>query len=581
MAITSKPLSIANVVNGKSPFTHYAWAWNQLGTDRFTQLYPNDNIILNSQFKTDTTGWLTGNATISVDTANKLDGLNSMKAVLQADDTAGTKSRTYYRYNGQTPLDVSGSIWLKADKAVQVGLRTDDGQTTAKYNVTTEWQRFELPKRGYMILLWAFSACTLWVAKPKVELSTVSTIYTPAPSEDPTNAYPLYQGIYTDNSATGSTNPQKYAWQRIKGENGQNGQDGQNGENAPHVTAVQVQYAQSLDGVTPPSSGWVSDKPTPNMGYWQWQRVRDVFSDGTYGMWVATSVYYGRDAIIVSATEPSPKVDNMLWQKPSDPVVLRWNGSAWVEWGISVDNLVVDNATIENGVFQTIEGVEIKAGTFINEFNYNPLPNGDTRKIGSTTIANGRWTTEFDYKDGDTHVYHGYTRLNDESFTVVREYPDGLQNSFMQLTTTGLTMNIGGRGGTLTYNDLFSLPRTSLTPASGFAQYNTSLSSGNHPTAQRTGRLVQLAGAFKPTKDYPAGAEKVVMCTLPLGFRPISSVNQIVQASGSNIYLLSVQTNGEVWMERHRGNVSGAFDYKVLSEGAWCNIACTFSAADF
>ncbi|MRB84956.1 hypothetical protein GH851_30970, partial [Bacillus thuringiensis] len=93
MAITSKPLSIANVVNGKSPFTHYAWSWSQLGTDRFTQLYPNDNIILNSQFKTDTTGWLTGNATISVDTTNKLDGLNSMKAVLQADDTAGTKSR--------------------------------------------------------------------------------------------------------------------------------------------------------------------------------------------------------------------------------------------------------------------------------------------------------------------------------------------------------------------------------------------------------------------------------------------------------------------------------------------------------
>lgn len=584
MAITSKPLSIANVVNGKSPFTHYAWAWNQLGTDRFTQLYPNDNIILNSQFKTDTAGWLTGNATISVDTTNKLDGLNSMKAVLQADDTAGTKSRAYYRYNGQTPLDVSGSIWMKADKAVQVGIRTDDGQTTAKYNVTTEWQRFELPKRGYMILLWAFSACTLWVAKPKVELSTVSTIYTPAPSEDPANAYPLYQGIYTDNSATGSTNPQKYAWQRIKGENGQNGQDGQNGENAPHVTAVQVQYAQSLDGVTPPSSGWVSDKPTPNMGYWQWQRVRDVFSDGTYGMWVATSVYYGRDAIIVSATEPSPKVDNMLWQKPSDPVVLRWNGSAWVEWGISVNNLVVDNATIENGVFQTIEGVEIKAGTFINEFRYNPTPSPTVWKEGTATIANGKWVTEYQQTGGKQEGivdYTGTAILNDEAVQFSRKMVAGNgEDSFMQLSALGLTMTYGGRGGTLGYNDLYSLPRRSLTASSGFEQYNTSPSSGNHPTAQRTGRLVQLAGAFKPTKDYPAGAEKVPMCVLPVGYRPITSVNQIVQASGSNMYLLSVQTNGEVWMERHRGDVSGSFDYKTLSAGAWCNIACTFSAAD-
>ncbi|MRB31378.1 hypothetical protein GH891_33095, partial [Bacillus thuringiensis] len=64
----------------------------------------------------------------------------------------------------------------------------------------------------------------------------------------------------------------------------------------------------------------------------------------------------------------------------------------------------------------------------------------------------------------------------------------------MQLSSVGLTMNYGGRGGTLRYNDLYSLPRTSLTASSGFAQYNTSLSSGNHPTAQRTGRLVQLAG---------------------------------------------------------------------------------------
>ncbi|MRB43220.1 hypothetical protein GH863_30895 [Bacillus thuringiensis] len=177
--------------------------------------------------------------------------------------------------------------------------------------------------------------------------------------------------------------------------------------------------------------------------------------------------------------------------------------------------------------------------------------------------------------------YTGTAILNDEALQFTRTMVAGnSEDSFMQLSSVGLTMNYGGRGGTLGYNDLYSLPRTSLTASSGFAQYNTSLSSGNHPTAQRTGRLVQLAGAFKPTKDYPAGAEKVPMCVLPAGFRPISSVNQLVQASGSNIYLLSVQTNGEVWMERHRGNVSGAFDYKVLSEGAWCNIACTYAAAD-
>lgn len=179
--------------------TQTAWANNPDGSD-MVRTYPNENIILNSQFKTDTAGWTANNASVAVDTTNKLDGVNSMKAGLNADSTAGTASRAFYRYNGSTPLDVSGTIWLKADKAVQIGVRTDDGTTTTRYNVTTNWQKFELPKKGYMILIWAFSACVLWVAKPKVELGSVSTIYTPAPSDDPVNAEMKYIGYSVKNS---------------------------------------------------------------------------------------------------------------------------------------------------------------------------------------------------------------------------------------------------------------------------------------------------------------------------------------------------------------------------------------------
>jgi len=38
-------------------------------------------------------------------------------------------------------------------------------------------------------------------------------IYTPTPSEDPSNAYPHYMGTYSDNSPTASTNPADYHWQ--------------------------------------------------------------------------------------------------------------------------------------------------------------------------------------------------------------------------------------------------------------------------------------------------------------------------------------------------------------------------------
>ena len=204
---SNEPSDYVWIENPKAVSLYTAWSNDPNGKD-MVRVYPNENIILNSQFKTDTTGWTANNASAEVDTTNKLDDLNSMKVGLNADSTAGTASRVFYRYNGQTPIDVSGSIWLKADKAVQVGVRTDDGTTTAKYSVTTEWQRFELPKKGYMILIWAFSSCVLWVAKPKVELSSISTIYTPATSDDPVNAEMKYIGY----SPKDSNEPANYVW---------------------------------------------------------------------------------------------------------------------------------------------------------------------------------------------------------------------------------------------------------------------------------------------------------------------------------------------------------------------------------
>lgn len=247
--------------DGKTPYTHWAYAWSEDGTDRFTTQYPNENIILNSQFKNGTTGWLTGNASVEVDTTNKLDGLNSMKVGLNADSTAGTASRAFYRYNGETGLvPSSGSLWLKADKDVKIGIRTDGGTKTSSYNVTTEWQRFEIPKDGYMVLIWAFSSCVLWVAKPKVENSSVTTIYTPAPSEDFANAYPTYAGTYTDYEPTDSEEPSKYTWQRILGESGQDGKDGEDGTNGQDAKEVISGYLSNDSIIVPANaSGTVTD----------------------------------------------------------------------------------------------------------------------------------------------------------------------------------------------------------------------------------------------------------------------------------------------------------------------------------
>ncbi|MEQ7216736.1 phage tail protein [Enterococcus asini] len=55
---------------------------------------------------------------------------------------------------------------------------------------------------------------------PKMELGSAATIYTPAPSEDYSLAYPKYRGEYTDTIEADSTDPNRYTWTAYLGEQG-------------------------------------------------------------------------------------------------------------------------------------------------------------------------------------------------------------------------------------------------------------------------------------------------------------------------------------------------------------------------
>lgn len=260
MALVSKPLSIANVENGKSPFTHYAWAWNQLGTDRFTLDYPNENTFWSgTQFQTLSGGVLPTRDQTLAPNGFKFTGVQGgtgsfrVRNVITSNGewTVSFKVRGNQSAAGTFRMDIC-DLGLKV-----VTIPADNSWVDVEFTVNvTNWTENSYDFVDFSSISWAY----FFVSDFKVEKSAKKTLWVPSPKDDPTNASPLYQGVYTDNTTTASTNPQKYTWQRIKGENGANGQD------APTVTAVQVEYTQSLDGVTPPTSGWTSTKPTPNMG---------------------------------------------------------------------------------------------------------------------------------------------------------------------------------------------------------------------------------------------------------------------------------------------------------------------------
>lgn len=246
---------------------------------------------------------------------------------------------------------------------------------------------------------------------------------------------------------------------------------------------------------------------------------------------------------------------------------------------ISVINLNASNIT--SG---TLSGLRIESPYDV------PVASGATsNRRGSLVITDGylRNVWQNYVRSSGSVTANGELTLNHEALTAVDRTGSSTTsyNTSMALHAGGLTLqNYAGTGGTLSYQDLFSLGATSIPANSGFEQYNTSPSSGNHPTAVRNGRLVQLKGSYRNINLIATGAENQVMGTLPWGFRPLYSINFIVQGTGANIYLLTIEPDGQLKLGRYRGDTGSSnnykYDYKDVAAGSWLNIACVFAAAD-
>lgn len=401
-----------------------------------------------------------------------------------------------------------------------------------------------------------------------------------------------------------STNSTAYSVGKIgaKGETGATGSTGATGATGNGIKSTTINFASSTSGTTAPSSGWSTSIPTVAAGSFLWTRTALTFTDNTTNTsyTVAKQGEKGDPTGIISQSKvPTNPYVGMLWQNTGASgyiigATYQWNGSKFNLYIFTADNIVATTlsaitANLGNITAGNISGVTISGSKFINEFSYQPYPtNSSIFVFGTTTIENGRWNTEYrqEGNKGIGIVDHTGTAILDPTgvqFSQTMVASNG-ENSFAKFNALELTMNYGGRGGTLTYNDLYSLPKTGIPSASGWSQYNTSESSENFPSATRQGRMVQLSGAFKNNAVKAAGTENDVMGTLPLGYRPTADCNFICQGTGSNIYLLTVKSNGQLTFSRYRGDTGASnnyrFDYKECGANSWLNIACTFAAAD-
>lgn len=242
---------------------------------------------------------------------------------------------------------------------------------------------------------------------------------------------------------------------------------------------------------------------------------------------------------------------------------------------ISVINLNASNIT--SG---TLSGLRVESPYDV------PIASGATsNRRGALVITDGYLRNVYQtyVRSSGTVTGNGELTLTHEALSAVSRTGASttVVDNSMQLHAFGLTLqNSAGQGGTLSFQDLYSQATTSLMPASGWSQYSNDPSNGNHPTVTRQGRLVTLAGAFSNNNQLPADNNSYTMTTIPVGYRPAQLVKWLAKGSGTSIFMITVESNGTLYINYRLGSTSGGFGYVVNASGNLFNIAGSYSAAD-
>ena len=270
--------------DGKTTYFHTAWSYSADGTDRFSTVYPNLNLLVNSSAKTKDgffkdfdkveNGYgevtLTGTNTWVV--RNMWDGFSikprdykpgdkytmSMDVMFTSWDLpAGTHLDEFwigqrYTHGGglyswkricfiELPKDPSKMLnqWIKITQTSTIPPYEDPAINTEAIFMT----KFTGPSEG---------SFTLRIRKPKQEPGETATPYMPSASEATTADYPSFIGHYTDFTQVDSPNPRDYTWSLIRGNDGKDGANG--GENL----IVNSAFPEDIDGW----GFW--DESTPN-----------------------------------------------------------------------------------------------------------------------------------------------------------------------------------------------------------------------------------------------------------------------------------------------------------------------------
>ncbi|MEG9197590.1 phage tail protein [Lactococcus lactis] len=274
--VASQSVTITNVndgTDGKTSYTHTAWSYSADGTDGFTTVYPNLNLLDGTKdfsgnwyntspwYKNGTYGKLT---VMSFNTGDNIgivkpfnipsDGIYSMSMLVKVKTDS----------IGQFIIEATGK------PAIIIDVTDTGGKFVTQYYTGT----FTTGQTVSMYFRFKSSEMVikdgLSVAGHKIEPGSTATPWMLSATEVTTADWPSYIGQYSDFSSTASTDPAKYApWTVFKGNDGVG------------IKTTVITYAISISGTIAPTTGWTSSVPSLVKGLYLWTKTVWTYTDNS------------------------------------------------------------------------------------------------------------------------------------------------------------------------------------------------------------------------------------------------------------------------------------------------------------
>lgn len=427
-------------------------------------------------------------------------------------------------------------------------------------------------------------------------------------SDSPTGK--AYIGLaYNKPTATESTNYADYTWSLIKGSDGAQGPKGDNGQ----TLYTWIKYATSATGAGMSDSptgktyiGLAYNKTTANESTnaadYSWSLIKgdkgDTGPTGPQGPQGPAGPKGDRGIMGVAymqPTQPSDTTEGATWfqteSSTSDKIIAvytyksGWQKKKYASATLAVESLDALSADLGKITAGIINGVEIQGDGLYSDYDYQIAEGSTVWRKGRLSMSGGYFRNDFQtyVKSTGEIQNNGFSQFSHEDlqFVVFNGSQKTKADRYLSINPYRFTMTDSrGLGGNLTFQDLYNIGKTGIPAASGWSQYSTSPSSGNFPSATRLGRMVQVSGAFKNNSTLPNTNDAYVVGVLPVGFRPQMQVKYLGKGAGTTIFMVTIDTNGEISISYRLGWTGNSFGNLTNNANDIFNIAGVFSAAD-